>query len=65
MAAVDYHLCAACGGKAFYDANIDCPKYVSSWDENEREFGFTEVKAVCSRCTDKFTLEVKPKERSK
>ena len=31
MAAADYHLCAVCGGKAFYDANIDDPHYVATY----------------------------------
>jgi hypothetical protein len=32
MAASDYHLCAVCGGKAFYDANIEDSRYIASYD---------------------------------
>ena len=56
MAYVDYHHCVVCDGKAFYDANIEDPHYVSSWDKNAREFGYTEVRAICRNCTDKYQL---------
>lgn len=29
MAASDYHLCHRCGGKAFYDANVDDDRYLA------------------------------------
>ena len=61
MALLDYHQCAVCSGKAFYDANIDCPRYVSSWDTTEREFGYTQVKAICSKCTATHELRVTQK----
>lgn len=55
MAGADYHHCALCGRKAFYDADINDPRYLG-----EKDFDPITVKALCSECTKTHDLVVRP-----
>lgn len=55
MAMADYHLCASCGGKAFYDADIVDPHYVASYNpEAVKDVYFRDkpvgIAALCWKC---------------
>lgn len=47
MAMADYYHCDACGGKAFYDADID--------DRFER----VAMTVLCERCTKRYVIEIR------
>ena len=61
MALSDYHLCAVCGGKAFYDANIEDPRYVATYDPSEK-YPPIDIKALCPSCAETFEVIVRDKE---
>lgn len=51
MAYADYHHCAVCDDKAFYDANITDPRYVATYDADERkEWEPIAIKVLCFQC---------------
>lgn len=55
MAAADYYLCDCCGGKAFYDANLNYD--FDQWDNDKQQYKLDYVgtmKVVCTDCSDKF-----------
>ena len=55
MAAADYHLCAVCEGKAFYDAEITDPRYCASWDPSENADPI-EIVVLCSDCAKTYEI---------
>lgn len=62
MAMADYHHCAVCGGKAFYDANIEDDRYCALYDPSVACEPIA-IKALCPRCAK--THEVVVREISK
>jgi hypothetical protein len=62
MASSDYHLCAVCGGKAFYDVDIRDPHYVATYDQREAgNFKPIGILVLCDQCNETHTLSVAPK----
>ena len=60
MAIADYHLCAVCEGKAFYDANISDPHYVATWDPSEDAEPIG-IKVLCYECAKTYEVFVQEK----
>lgn len=63
MAAADYYLCDACGGKTFYDANLsydchgdrnECPVTHHLWPDGN--VGYMLV--LCKECAPKIRVTV-------
>lgn len=50
MALGDYHLCAVCNGKAFYDAELT-EHYLEMCDRNQ-------VKALCNSCAESYQIAI-------
>jgi hypothetical protein len=61
MALGDYHLCAVCEGKAFYDANISDPHYVATYDPTETAEPIG-IKALCYNCAKTYEVVVRLKD---
>lgn len=59
MALSDYHLCAVCRGKAFYDANIDDPGYCATYDPGQGCEPIA-IKALCPECAKTHEVIVRP-----
>ena len=59
MALADYHLCAVCGGKAFYDADITDPSYVATYDARE-DVDPIGIKVLCSKCNKTHEVITRP-----
>lgn len=51
MALCDYHLCAVCGGKAFYDASCSNDSYLDMVERGA-------VKALCYTCEQTHKIVV-------
>lgn len=60
MAMSDYHLCDVCGGKAFYDANIDDRRYTATWDPSETEKPIG-IAVLCPKCNETHEAVVRPR----
>jgi hypothetical protein len=62
MAYMDYHHCAVCKGKAFYDANIDDPRYVATYrdDTGWEPIG---IAVLCSDCNKTHEISIRERER--
>ena len=59
MAMADYCLCDKCGGKAFYDANINDPRYVATYDPQEaKDTDPIDITVLCSECAKSDTTTV-------
>lgn len=57
MAAADYYLCDCCGGKAFYDANLNYD--YDNYDEVTGAYKLDyvgDIKVVCDSCSDKYEV---------
>ena len=65
MAMADYYLCDVCGGKAFYDANLNY-----DFDNRDPATGWPKldyvasIAVVCDDCADKFEAVVIPKKET-
>lgn len=59
MALADYHLCAVCEGKAFYDANVTDPGYCATYDTDE-DCDPIGIKVLCSGCAKSHEIVVRP-----
>ena len=57
MALSDYHLCARCGSKAFYDADIRDAGYVATYDPSEGDDPIA-IAALCTNCAKSHTVIV-------
>ena len=55
MALADYHLCAVCGNKAFFDAHSS-DHYFDMCDRDQ-------VRALCGDCFSQYELKVIPRKR--
>ena len=57
MSGGNYKSCEVCGGKTFYDADVDyC--YMSGISDSTIDELFVEVKALCPKCQLKYELVV-------
>lgn len=51
MASADYKLCDLCGCKAFYDANVEDPRYQATWDPRvAKRWEPIGIAVLCSEC---------------
>ena len=65
MASADYKLCDMCGAKTFYDADIDCPHYETSYaPERHPQYKPILVMALCGSCAETHTLVIQPRNAS-
>ena len=67
MAAADYYLCDVCLDKAFYDADIQDPRYIASWNarygvRSGEDVDPIAIKALCSECKKKYDIIVVAKQ---
>lgn len=51
MAMADYYLCDVCGGKAFYDANLN---YTTLLDGTVKLERVSSMAVICDDCKDKY-----------
>jgi hypothetical protein len=60
MALCDYNLCDLCGEKAFYDAQINDPTYVATYDPNEKcePIG---IAVLCPECNKTHEATIRPR----
>jgi hypothetical protein len=67
MAAADYKLCDLCGGKAFYDANIEDSRYIASYDPTVTNFWDKSpvdpigIAVLCSDCNKTHEAIIRPR----
>lgn len=62
MAAADYYLCDVCGGKAFYDVNLNYDW--DSFDEETERYKLDyvgDMKVICTECAKTNTIEIREK----
>ncbi len=57
MAAADYHLCAVCDAKVFYDAVITDERYYDAYYKKQ-------VRALCSSCAETHSIVILKKEEA-
>ena len=59
MAYADYCLCDLCGGKAFYDANIEDERYHSIYDHKAPDpIGLA---VLCGKCNKTHEAVIQPR----
>lgn len=69
MAWIDYHHCAVCYGKVFYDADIIDPCYVATYAPHEVDEYFRTnpigIAALCPECNRTYELIIRPRNEEK
>ena len=61
MAYADYHLCHLCGAKAFYDAEVNDPRYLAVFDHSEGDpIG---IAVLCCECNKTHEVVIRPREK--
>ena len=58
----DYRLCDLCGAKAFYDANIEDPRYCATYDLNEDAEPIG-IAVLCPECNKTHEAVVCPRDK--
>ena len=63
MAMGDYKRCDLCGNKAFYDADIQDPRYVGTYSPEDIDplYGVVDLKVLCPKCAKTHEVIIKPK----
>lgn len=62
MASCDYKSCDLCGGKAFYDAIVEDPRYVATWcPETAKEWPPIGIAVLCSECNKTHEAVIRPR----
>lgn len=61
MAYADYRLCDVCGGKTFYDANLDYHQPDAEHPAEWRLPGVGSMKVICKKCAETHEVVVRPR----